>query len=79
MNMKVFWMDYLKSTIVFILIGVPLAFLFIYGLIEAGKDFFWIGLCFMIGCYILTILLVPNFILPLFNKFTELPENSLRR
>jgi hypothetical protein len=49
MNIKVFLMDYLKSTVIFIIIGIPLAFLFIYGLIEAGNNFFWIGLCFMIG------------------------------
>ena len=68
----------LKSTLVAVVLGVPL----ISGIIAIVKytgSFFWFYLwLFMVAVSLIMVVLYPLVILPLFNKFTPLPEGSLK-
>jgi STE24 endopeptidase len=75
---RIWWMDRLKGLLLSIALGYPLLAL-ILKLVE------WMGLWWwlwawgaLLGFQLLMLVLAPVLILPLFNKFTALPEGSLR-
>src|SRR5947209_19871196 len=71
-------MDRLKGLLLVLALGYPLLVL-ILKLVERTGDSWWLwawASCF--GFQLLMIVLAPSLILPLFNKFTPLPEGSLR-
>ncbi len=75
---KLWWLDRLKGLLLGIILGYPLLAL-ILKLVE------WMGLWWwlwawgaLLGFQLLMVVLAPVLILPLFNKFTPLPEGSLR-
>lgn len=75
---KTFILDILKSALLIILIGGPLLALILWFFIHAGSYgwlFCWLG---VVAFAILLQYLAPVIILPLFNRFTPLPEGHLR-
>ncbi|MCX6926595.1 MAG: M48 family metallopeptidase, partial [Verrucomicrobia bacterium] len=75
---KLWWMDRLKGLLLGLVLGYPLLVL-VLKLVEWMGPWWWLwawGALF--GFQLLMLVLAPVLILPLFNKFTPLPEGSLR-
>lgn len=71
-------MDQIKSYVVSTIITVPLSIAAIY-IIKAGGDYFYIYLwlfAMLVVFFLMTI--YPDYIAPLFDKYTPLPEGELR-
>lgn len=77
-TIKIWLVDIVKSTFLFLILVVPLCAAMLYFVDNTGAYwwfYLWL-LCFVYGLFISV--LYPVFIAPLFNKFTPLPEGSLR-
>jgi STE24 endopeptidase len=75
---KTWWLDRAKGLAVGLVLGYPLIVL-ILKLIAAAGDAWWIwAWAVVLGFQLVMMVLAPILILPLFNKFTPLPEGSLR-
>jgi STE24 endopeptidase len=77
-TIRLWIVDKVKGMLIGAAIGIPvLAFLvWLVGLTQ----FWWLwGFAAMVVFQLLMVVLYPMFILPLFNKFEELPEGSLRK
>ena len=75
---KLWWTDRLKGLILTLVIGYPLLLL-IVKLVDWTGDSWWLWAWALVMAFQLVMLvLAPIVILPLFNKFTPLPEGSLR-
>src|SRR6266581_470201 len=75
---KTWWLDRLKGLLLGILLGYPLLVL-VLKLVEWTGPRWWLwAWAAMMGFQLIMAVLAPVFILPLFNKFTPLPEGSLR-
>jgi STE24 endopeptidase len=75
---QLWWMDRLKGLLLALLFGYPLTILVLKVVEWMGVAWwFWAWLCLM-AFQLLMVVLAPVLILPLFNKFTPLPEGSLR-
>ncbi len=75
---KLWWTDRLKGLALALALGYPLLVL-VLKLVEWTGDWWW--LCAwgaVLGFQLLMVVLAPALIMPLFNKFTPLPEGSLR-
>lgn len=75
---KTWWMDRVKGLVLAVILGWPLLAL-VLKLVEWMGDWWWLwawGL--ILGFQLLMMVLAPILILPLFNKFTPLPEGDLR-
>ena len=60
------------------LISLPIVAMIVY-IVQAGGDYFFLYLwtfCFVVLMFLMTI--YPEFIAPLFDKYTPLPEGELR-
>jgi STE24 endopeptidase len=75
---RLWWMDRLKGLLLALVLGYPLMAL-VLKLVEWTGDLWWLWAwgC-VLGFQLLMVVLAPILILPLFNKFTPLPEGSLR-
>ena len=75
---RLWWMDRVKGLLVAAVLGFPLLVL-VLKLVEWSGDGWWLWAwgC-MLGFQLLMIALAPIVILPLFNKFTPLPDGTLR-
>ena len=73
---RTWWLDRLKGLLLGLAIGYPLVVL-ILKLVEWTGAHWWAWVC-VLGFQFVMILLAPVLILPLFNKFTPLPEGTLR-
>jgi STE24 endopeptidase len=75
---KIWWMDRLKGLLLALILGLPLLAL-ILKLVEWTGAFWWLWAwgCLM-AFQLVMIVIAPILIMPLFNKFTPLPEGSLR-
>ena len=74
-----FLVDWLKAGALQLAIGAPLLYA-MFALLHAAPDYWW--LCAFVGfmAFIVAMMAVyPTFIAPLFNKFSPLPEDDLRR
>src|ERR1017187_2704211 len=72
------WMDRLKGLLLAIVLGYPLLLL-VLQLVEWTGAWWWLWAWgTLLGFQLLMVVLAPVLILPLFNKFTPLPEGSLR-
>jgi STE24 endopeptidase len=74
-----FLADWLKAGTLQLAIGAPLLYA-MFALLRAAPDYWW--LCAFVGfmAFIVAMMAVyPTFIAPLFNKFSPLPEDDLRR
>ncbi|HTL59851.1 MAG TPA: M48 family metallopeptidase [Candidatus Limnocylindrales bacterium] len=75
---KTWWTDRLKGLVLSLILGYPLLALLLFLVNWAGKRWWlWAWGALMVFQLLMT-LLAPILILPLFNKFTPLPETSLR-
>jgi STE24 endopeptidase len=75
---KLWWLDRLKGLLLGIVLGYPLLAL-ILKLVEWTGPWWWLWAWgALLGFQLLMMVLAPVLILPLFNKFTPLPEGSLR-
>jgi STE24 endopeptidase len=75
---KTWWVDRLKGVLLAAVLGLPLLALLLKLVDWTGPLWWlWAWAC-VIGFQLLMLVLAPILILPLFNKFTPLPEGSLR-
>ena len=75
---KTWWGDQLKGFLLSFLIGVPLLWLILL-LSDFGGELWWLWVWGVIVAFqLLMSVLAPIFILPLFNKFTPLPDGDLK-
>ncbi|HEV8544107.1 MAG TPA: M48 family metallopeptidase [Verrucomicrobiae bacterium] len=75
---KIWWLDRAKGLILALLIGYPLLIL-ILKLVQWTGPLWWLwAWAVVLAFQLLMVVLAPILILPLFNKFTPLPEGSLR-
>lgn len=75
---KTWWLDRLKGLLLSALIGLPLLAL-ILKIVEWTGDSWWLWAWGALMAFqLIMLVLAPVLILPLFNKFTPLPEGSLR-
>ncbi len=75
---KLWWMDRLKGLLLGLALGYPLLVL-VLKLVEWTGAWWWLWAWgALLGFQMLMLVLAPVLILPLFNKFTPLPEGSLR-
>jgi STE24 endopeptidase len=58
--------------------GLPLLSLFIYIVHWGGEHFYIYTSVFVVALQLVMMVIYPNFIAPLFNSFTPLPEGPLR-
>jgi STE24 endopeptidase len=75
---KTWWMDRLKGLLLAVALGYPLLVL-ILKIVEWTGAWWWLwAWAALLAFQFLMLVLAPVLILPLFNKFTPLPEGSLR-
>lgn len=75
---KLWWMDRVKGLLLAIVLGYPLLVLILKLVDWSGARWWLWAWAVLLGFQLLMAVLAPVLILPLFNKFTPLPENSLR-
>jgi STE24 endopeptidase len=76
---KTWWLDHLKGLLLALLLGYPLLVLVIKIVEWTGNSWWLWAWGVIIAFQLLMLVLAPILILPLFNKFTPLPEGSLRQ
>jgi STE24 endopeptidase len=75
---KTWWLDRLKGLLLAVALGYPLLVL-VLKLVEWTGPWWWLWAWgALLGFQMLMMVLAPVLILPLFNKFTPLPQGSLR-
>jgi STE24 endopeptidase len=76
---RTLWLvDLVKSTLLSLLIGIPLIALLLW-LMRAAGSLWWLWAWFVfMGFQLLMLIIYPTLIAPLFNKFEPLPEGSVR-
>jgi STE24 endopeptidase len=75
---KTWWMDRLKGFVLAVLLGFPLLVL-VLKLVQWTGALWWLWAWgALVAFQLLMMVLAPVLIMPLFNKFTPLPEGSLR-
>jgi STE24 endopeptidase len=75
---RLWWMDRLKGLALGAMLGYPLVLLLLKLVVWTGNAWWIWGWGSLLGFQLLMLVLAPILILPLFNKFTPLPEGSLR-
>jgi STE24 endopeptidase len=75
---KTWWLDRLKGLVLAAVLGYPLLVLILKIVEWAGATWWLWAWGAMLGFQLLMLVLAPVLIMPLFNKFTPLPEGSLR-
>ncbi len=78
MTPKLWWLDRLKGLVLGIIIGLPLVWIVLKVVEWAGRSWWFWAWTVLIGFQLLMLVLAPVLIMPLFNKFSPLPEGSLR-
>lgn len=75
---KTWWLDRVKGLLLALVLGYPLL-VFILKLVQWTVDLWWLfAFVCVLGFQLLMMVLAPVLILPLFNKFTPLPDGTLR-
>jgi STE24 endopeptidase len=78
MTLKLWLLDALKSSLMGVLIGLPLAALILW-LMGATGQLWWLWTwCAWMGFNLLLLVLYPTFIAPMFNKFQPLEDEALK-
>lgn len=75
---RLWWLDRIKGLLLGAIIGVPLLTLLLVLALRSGAWWWLWAWSAMLGFQLLMLVLAPVLILPLFNKFTPLPDGSLR-
>jgi STE24 endopeptidase len=73
-----FWADRVKGLLISAALGLPLAAAVLWIFLHVSHAWLWAWGVFTVFQLLLTYL-APTLILPLFNKFTPMPENELKR
>lgn len=75
---KVWFIDFIKQSVLGLVIGIPLIMVILWLMNSAG-EFWWIyAWAVWMGFSFLMMWAYPAFIAPIFNKFTELEDESLK-
>jgi len=75
---RVWWMDRLKGLLISLVVGYPLLVSVLAAMAWAGSWWwFWAWVC-VVAFQLVMLMVAPVAILPLFNKFTPLPDGPLR-
>ena len=75
---KIWWLDRLKGLLLALVLGYPLL-VFVLKIVEWTGAWWWLWAWVVLLVFqFLMLLLAPVLIMPLFNKFTPLPDGSLR-
>ena len=78
MTMKTWIVDLIKQTLLSLVIGIPLIMVILWLMASAG-EFWWVyAWAVWMGFGFLMMWAYPAFIAPIFNKFTELKDESLK-
>ena len=77
-TVKTWVLDRLKGFLLAVLLGFPLLALVLKLIEWTGPNWWILAAAVMITFQLLLLLIAPVVIMPLFNKFTPLPEGSLR-
>jgi STE24 endopeptidase len=75
---RVWWMDRFKGLLLGLVLGYPLLVLLLKLVEWTGKWWWFWGWAALLSFQLLMSVLAPLLIMPLFNKFTPLPEGMLR-
>jgi STE24 endopeptidase len=75
---KIWWLDRLKALLLGIILGYPLLVLVLKFVDWTGSHWWLWAWAALLAFQTIMAILAPVLILPLFNKFTALPEGSLR-
>ena len=78
MDVKTFWIDFLKGTALSVVIGTPLLWVILTLMDRAGVYWWGYAWAFLMGFILLATWVGPTFIAPLFNKFKPLEEGALK-
>lgn len=76
---KLWWLDRLKGLLLSLALGWPLLWLVLKLVEWTGPGWWWWAWGLLLGVQLLLAVLAPVLILPLFNRFTPLPEGTLRQ
>ena len=77
-TLKLWLSDLLKASLLGALIGIPLLTLILW-VMQSGGAYWWVGAwAILVGFQLLMIWIAPNYLMPLFNKFTPLEDESLK-
>jgi STE24 endopeptidase len=77
-TVSTFILDMLKGALLSLLIGAPLGALIIWVYYELGENFWWVAWAIISGFSLFMTMFGASLIMPLFNKFTPLPDGELR-
>ena len=75
---KTWWLDHLKSCLLSLILGYPVVVVILKFVEWTGSRWWLWAWCAVLGFQLLLAVLAPVIILPLFNKFTPLPDGPLR-
>ena len=78
MTLKLWLADLLKSSLVGVVIGLPIAALILWLMGVAGSLWWLYAWTFWMGFNLLLLIIYPTFIAPLFNKFVPLEDTTLK-
>jgi STE24 endopeptidase len=75
---RLWWLDRFKGLLLAVILGYPLIVL-VLKIVQWTSDTWWLWAWFALMAFqVIMMVLAPVLIMPLFNKFTPLPEGSLR-
>jgi STE24 endopeptidase len=78
MSRRIFWLDRIKGTLLGAAFGLPLLFVVLWLMKQAG-DLWWLWTWIVwVAFQMLVLVLYPSFIAPLFNKFEPLKDEALK-
>ncbi len=78
MSLRLWLIDLVKSSMLGLVIGLPLAALILWLMGAAGQLWWLWAWCVWTGFNLLLLLIYPTFIAPLFNKFKPLDDETLK-
>ena len=78
MTLKLWVIDLLKSSVMGLLIGLPIAALILWMMGAAGSAWWLWAWCVWMGFNLLLLVIYPTLIAPLFNKFVPLEDEVLK-
>lgn len=78
MTPKLFWIDFIKGNLLGLAIGVPLLWVILTLMAEAGQYWWVLAWAVLVTFVLVATWIGPTFIAPLFNKFKPLEEGPLK-
>jgi len=78
MTIGLFISDTIKQTLLSLLFGAPIVALLIKIMQWGGPNFYIYVFVFLVILIFLLMWIIPNFIMPLFNKYEDIEDGSLK-